>query len=413
MAVSTRGRPVFFRVTVFFRDDGFEWQLPCRRPSIESDPCLIGLLVPSPPWSGRLASVSAKAISIVHPDGAMVSVVGNEAAMEARALMPSEKFCELTAQAESLLGDYTTRCLEESPREDRGQVARSGPPAAEPPRAGWDGRYLWLGASARQLLVRSTSPASERSRGAESRRGAGTGFTLDCGQFPGLWDPRPRLAEAARLFLRCFKGDGVLAAGVRALLAEAYAAGRRAEGLHGSGAFARGFRRLEADPGFPAVAVGFGPGTTPAGDDWLAGYLVALDLHAGGPGKAAPGLRQEIRLRLEQTTAAGRTLLLGALAGAPPEYLVALAEAAADWVSGLAAVLDAASGQVAGQSLEQAAGQVLCSGRLRDAVSICLTHGATSGEDALAGFVYGLENAEAAERPMARPKTFPTGNVVL
>ena len=231
-----------------------------------------------------------------------------------------------------------------------------------------------------------------------------------------MWDPRARLTEAARRFLAVEASHGirtsglltavnpgdetadsrdpadwipvveVVAAEVRALLAAAYAAGRRAEGLHGSGLFSQGFRRLEAHPDFPAVAVGFGPGTTPAGDDWLAGCLVALDLRAGGPGLAAPGLRERIRGRLEQTTSAGRALLLGALAGAPPEYLVGLAEAATGlavaWLSAPAAGMESVAGQTAGQAQGLA--------RLRDAVSNCLEHGATSGEDALAGFVYGL-----------------------
>jgi hypothetical protein len=252
---------------------------------------------------------------------------------------------------------------------------------------------------------------------------------LDFGRKPAVWDPRDRLTRAAQRFLAvgtsagknpadCGVIDGsvaaarvidelasaeplstgfvaaevravelgaagLVAAGVRALLAEAYAAGRRAEGLHGSGAFAAGFRRLEAHPDFPAVAVGFGPGTTPAGDDWLAGCLVALDLRAGGPGNAALSLRQGIRDRLYQTTAAGKALLLGALAGAPPEYLVGLAGAAAEWTSdtpGVMAVVERQRGD-----------QALLFGSLRAAFSSCLAHGATSGEDALAGFVYGLE----------------------
>jgi hypothetical protein len=170
---------------------------------------------------------------------------------------------------------------------------------------------------------------------------------------------------------------------LRSLLAEAYAAGRRAEGLHGSGAFAAGFRRLEAHPDFPAVAVGFGPGTTPAGDDWLAGCLVALDLRAGGSGKAVLSLRQRIRDRLDRTTAAGKALLLGALAGAPPEYLVDLAEAAAELTSDTPEDMSVVERQMGDQALWL--------GSLRAAFSTCLAHGATSGEDALAGFVYGLE----------------------
>jgi len=69
---------------------------------------------------------------------------------------------------------------------------------------------------------------------------------------------------------------------------------------------------------------------------------------------------------LTRTGAAGRALLEGALEGAPPAYLVDLALAAADRGPG-------------------------APGRLERAVDGALGHGATSGEDALAGFMAGLE----------------------
>jgi hypothetical protein len=303
---------------------------------------MIGLLVPPSPWSGRLVAVSAKAVSILHPDGALVSVVGSPSAMESRSMMPAEGFSGFAARS--------ARLLEAS--------WQKGPKGL--PGAGWDGKQLLL------------APALVQARNQGPMDGPVLAFSRSA-----VWDPRGRLAEAAAGWS---PANGILAAGValatelRALLAEAYAAGRRAEGLHGSGAFAAGFRRLEAHPDFPAVAVGFGPGTTPAGDDWLAGCLAALDLRAGVPGKAASQLRQKIRDRLEQTTAAGKSLLLGALAGAPPEYLVGLVEAAAGHAQGFAG--------------------------LRGAVSNCLAHGATSGEDALAGFVYGLETDLESMQPV-------------
>jgi hypothetical protein len=263
----------------------------------------------------------------------MVSVVGRPSSMESRSMMPAEGFSSFAARA--------AKVLEASGRKSSEVF----------PEAAWDGRQLLLAPAPVQAA--NEAPVD--------------GPVLDFNQNTVVWDPRSRLAEAAAGWSPAagILAADTLAAEVRATLAGAYAAGRRAEGLHGTGAFAQGFRRLEAHPDFPAVAVGFGPGTTPAGDDWLAGCLVALDLRAGGPGKAAAMLRQRIRDRLGQTTAAGRALLRGALAGAPPEYLVGLAEAAAGQMQGFA--------------------------DLNGAVSNCLAHGATSGEDALAGFVYGLE----------------------
>jgi hypothetical protein len=317
------------------------------------------MLVPPSPWSGRLVAASAKAISIVHPDGAMISVVGRASDMEARALMPAEGFSGFAARAVDL-PEFGGR--HQSGSSDTGSWSE----------ASWDGRYLSLGQAAEPM----ESHPWEKIRAVKSWPGSGVVARLDFGRRTSVWEPVARLADAAGR-LSCggvavgkslaggILAGEVLVTEVRALLAEAYAAGRRAEGLHGTGAFAAGFRRLAAHPDFPAVVVGFGPGTTPAGDDWLAGFLVALDLRAGGPGKAVLDLRQRIRARLDKTTAAGRALLLGALAGAPPEYLVGLAEAAAGHVQGLAG--------------------------LRDAVLNCLAHGATSGEDALAGFVSGFE----------------------
>lgn len=379
---------------------------------------MIGLLIPPQPWTGRLAAASAKAISLIHPDGAMISVVGRPEDMEARAMMPAEGFSGFAAGAACLLEDCGQR-QSGAPKhatmpmqpgrdvfaDDKQQATSLA--TGSTPYGCWDGNQLALVCS---QVPELTSVKTQ---------------VLAFGSGIVVWDPRERLAEAAGKYLRHRAGkkassvvdlssrassgllpdstvaiggilagkvhaDGTLQEELRKLLAAAYAAGRRAEGLHGSGAFAHGFRRLAARPDFPAVAVGFGPGTTPAGDDWLAGYLIALDLRAGGPGKAAADLRNKIRRRLEQTTAAGRALLLGALAGSPPEYLVVLAEAAAQWLAMQTAALDAEASQPIAWLAEQKAGQVSGPGTLWDVVSNCLEHGATSGEDALAGFLYGL-----------------------
>ena len=267
-------------------------------------------------------------------------------------MMPATGFSDFAARAAGLIDDC------------------GRPQSGEPLQASWDGLRLSL------VLPTDLAWAGK------PRPDSGPGPTLDFGQGLAVWDPRGRLAGASRLFLGGSSMGKVMAGEVHALLAGAYAAGRRAEGLHGNGVFAQHFRRLETDPDFPAVVVGFGPGTTPAGDDWLAGCLVALDLCAGGPGKAAADLRQKIHDRLMQTTSAGRALLLGALAGAPPEYLVGLAEASAEWMVAVAGNPEIEE--------RQPAELVPRHGRLRDAVLSCLGHGATSGEDALAGFVYGF-----------------------
>ena len=373
---------------------------------------------------------SARAISIVHPDGALVSVVGRPSDMEARSIMPAEGFSGFAAKAAGLL-EVCKRMQVGGQTQGGGNPQAFGQQQVPGPGIGfslsasWDGKRLimeWSLVSTTvqpQITRQHVQPQIQlqvQPQGGDV--GSVNSPVLVFCRSPAVWDPRNRLVDAAQNFLRSIacgglssdgiKSDesagalartggspavgtlaaGTLAAELRALLVEAYAAGRRAEGLHGTGAFATGFRRLEAHPDFPAVAVGFGPGTTPAGDDWLAGCLVALDLRAGGPAKAAVLLRQKVRDRLEQTTAAGRSLLLGALAGTPPEYLVALAEAASDFVA-----LAPAAGWDVNVNLEAEAkiGQHPGPGGLRAAVSNCLTHGATSGEDALAGFVYGLE----------------------
>jgi len=122
---------------------------------------------------------------------------------------------------------------------------------------------------------------------------------------------------------------------------------------------------MKARDDFPAALVGFGPGTTPAGDDWLAGYHCAADLVSGrGPGNAEAALRDEIRARLGRTTATGRSLLTGALAGVPPRYLCALVEALAE--------------------------PCASDDELVDAVESALSHGASSGRDAVDGFLNAL-----------------------
>ena len=62
----------------------------------------IGCLVPPSPWTARIVGVFGKAVSLLHPDGALVSVVGRAEHMEARAMMPAagwDAFAAGTARA--------------------------------------------------------------------------------------------------------------------------------------------------------------------------------------------------------------------------------------------------------------------------------------------------------------------------
>lgn len=107
--------------------------------------------------------------------------------------------------------------------------------------------------------------------------------------------------------------------------------------------------------------VGLGPGLTPSGDDFLAGCLLAKAV-AGE--KLPPAAAASIRGRFGSTTPAGRTLLEGALDRRFPYYLHEFVGA---W---------AAAKGPAGEE---------------EAVAKALSHGSTSGTDALAGLVFGLD----------------------
>jgi hypothetical protein len=287
--------------------------------------CVIGCLVPPPPWSAEFVGISAKAVSLLHGDGALVSIVRSMEAMEARALAHPEGF---RAFASALS------------RIDDGQDARI--------TLSWDGRLMQI----------------KKHGGADY-----AGATLDF-EGAGVWDPR-RGGPSQRGLPHIDAQTARRAIGtIRRVIGQAHEDGRPFEGIHAVGAYAAAFERHSQVDDFPANLVGFGPGTTPAGDDWLAGYLIALDL-AGGteltgrdPARLrAEQLRAVLADRLGRTTAAGRALLLGVIEGVPPAYLHELS-------------LAAAAGNEAG--------------RLAKCTKRALEHGATSGEDALAGFTAGL-----------------------
>lgn len=279
-------------------------------------PGLKGCLVAPPPWGAKLAGVFSKAVALSLPSGLLISVVRDEGGMEALAVWPGPRAFERIADA-------------------------AGSAAGAP------------GCAAAIAAIEAAYAAAE------------------------VWDPRPRLAELSR----AFAGAGRIGASRPAAAARLRAAlsrlGTPADDgtIRGSGPYGRAFAALRRRDDFPAALVGFGPGTTPAGDDWLAGYLCAADLASGrGPGSAEAGLRDEIGRRLGRTAAAGRSLLAGALEGVPPRYLCAVAEA-------LAAPYADRLGPARGEAPEDA---------LLDAVRAAVAHGASSGRDALDGFLSAL-----------------------
>ena len=107
--------------------------------------------------------------------------------------------------------------------------------------------------------------------------------------------------------------------------------------------------------------VGLGVGFTPSGDDFICGALAATDSMRAVA--ASPGLEVgPILDRLSTTTLAGATLLSLAGAKSFPAYLV----------------------QFVSQLIESKMSGV------EDAVHMAIGHGATSGTDALVGFLWML-----------------------
>jgi hypothetical protein len=297
-------------------------------------PGLKGCLVAPPPWEAKLAGVFSKAVALGLPNGLLISAVRDEGGMEALAIWP-------------------------------GPGAFDGIKTAADHRAGASGFVAAIAA------IEDAYAAAE------------------------IWDPRPRLAALSQTFAEggrkgaSPRGAAATAASrLQAAISQVEASARRrgrTDGsddevtIRGSGPYGRTFAALRRRGDFPAALVGFGPGTTPAGDDWLAGYLCAADLVSGrGPGYAEAALRNEIIRRLDRTTAAGRSLLTGALAGVPPRYLCALVEslAATEPSAGAAAAVDDEAGW-------PDAGLVAT-------VESALSHGASSGRDAVDGFLSAL-----------------------
>ncbi|HAE22513.1 MAG TPA: hypothetical protein DCG47_09365 [Spirochaetaceae bacterium] len=302
----------------------------------------IGFLVPPPDWSALIVGVYEKAISLLHADGALVSLVRGAEDMEARAIALDESWDIFAWKAK--------QAFEEAGYKRQAYVD-----------------FRLPGSSGVNQAPCITLRIGEGYGGAEPSHGAqGFSLALDDAE---PWDTRDELRQGCRAAL---PADGGLAAAIAASLAmlKAFLAQtipESSDGIGGGGSFGKAFTRLKERQDFPACLVGFGPGTTPAGDDWLAGFLAAAEL--GGPLNRLAGLQADIRQRLPSTGAAGRALLLGAIAGAPPAYLSRVRQAclrcAADGGSALSLAIEAALG-----------------------------HGASSGRDSLEGFQAGLESIQ-------------------
>lgn len=123
--------------------------------------------------------------------------------------------------------------------------------------------------------------------------------------------------------------------------------------------------------------VGLGPGSTPSGDDFITGVLLgeeALRLLLATEAKAvADGLepmipcskgKEDLWLAMDRTNDAGNTLLWQALQGHFPQYLIETVRAVSE----------------AKEKKE-----------IADAVERAVSRGATSGTDALTGFLFSME----------------------
>lgn len=296
---------------------------------------MTGCLVPPAPWTGKIVGVFSKAVAILHPDGALVSIVSRREQLEARAMMPSIGWHGFIRALNSLVD------------------------SGSDPDIDWDGSALVM--------------AGEAGVSSSDARLSFTGSVV--------WDPRLRKPSTIK-FSRHNVATAV--AIIENCIASARTGGRLAEGIHENGAFRTAFERLREAKGFPACIVGFGPGTTPAGDDWLAGFLAARDLVAGGYGMAEKDLRNSLIACHGRTTPAGKALLLGAIAGVPPAYLDAVVMATESYL---------ASSERCGAGISETPMAVL----LANTVDVALGHGATSGEDALTGFMEGLQKREVQD----------------
>ena len=281
---------------------------------------LAGPLVPREAWEARAEGVFRGAIALAHPDGLWVTILRSREDMEPRGIWPGpEAFDALAGLAVP-------------------------------------GRPVVFSGGADPFL-------------------AAPGGTLRIGPLES-WDPRPELADAVAAFREA--GPSAPSAAAE-LIRAALAADGYTEGLHGDGPFGRRFAELRKEPGFPCNLAGFGPGTTPAGDDFLAGWCLGGILR--GEGESV--LRRFAGIDGSRTTVPGRTLLAGAARGLFPAYLVRLASALAAAVSGGAG--PARAGGRDGPDARRGREDILAA-----AARAAFSHGASSGRDAMSGLMEGV-----------------------
>ena len=275
---------------------------------------LLGPLVPGAPWAAPVVGAFPRAVSLLHPDGALVSIVADGRSMESRAVaVGAQAFGELSAAL----------------------------------RRGTEGLRIGLTGTGLELVGPSARPEAA--------------WALDF----TLWDASTRLEASAR---RLVGNDGAAFERTLDEFERAFVARVPREGIHGGGPFATRFAALALEADFPRNLAGFGPGTTPAGDDFLAGWQLAARL-SGREGVTIGDAE------LGRTTAAGRALLLGARSGCFPAYLLLFAEAFSAAVTARSEPTTPARDA----STDQAA--------LDAAMDEAFRHGASSGADALLGFL--------------------------
>jgi hypothetical protein len=254
-----------------------------------------GALIGDRPWAGRILSVHPRALNILRADGLAVSVVADRASMSAMGVLAKDLF---ESPPDRQLADRAAGMEEGVLSLDRwAAVACARCPA-------WEGR---VDAAAVRLISVEVVQAIREALFDEGKPG---------GLLEVLGNGAARSAFATRV-------------------------------------------RDSLENGRPEELVGCGPGLTPAGDDFLAGAILA------SPASFVHGDARFER-RLPGTTSPGRTLLWMALQGRFPAYLV-------DFID--TAVTASASRDA-----------------IRSAVRAACAHGETSGTDALAGFCWQRES---------------------
>jgi hypothetical protein len=254
------------------------------------------------PWSGRVVSVHPGALNIVREDGLLVSLVAAAGSMTAMSILAASVFehTQLAGQSLQALVGRPAVCRHAS-------LLISGlAPITLPLGEAWSG---------------AVRPESVRLVSGEKALLAAKALSLN-GKPGGLL--------------------GVLSTG------------------HFQNAYVKQAMRALA-MGRPAALVGLGPGMTPAGDDFLAGVLLAGSAGLSRESVAPDIDISRIEASLPGTTPAGRTLLWLALRGSFPSYLCVFVE------------------RLAGATAEN---------EIAEAVDSACSHGETSGTDSLAGFCW-------------------------